>query len=415
MLKNKNNKMEKNIITGIFIFISCAISSQNLGEVFPKWQEGEMEIHHIFTGGGESVFCILPDGTTLLIDAGDTGPHVDPRKTPISPNDSRNTGEWIARYIQNRLNHFETIKINYAFLTHFHNDHMGGVYENYKKTSTGGDYYLSGITEVYEHVPYVKMIDRNWPSYDYPKQLSGKELANYREFLNYNKKNNDMIVERFISGSNKQFTLVNHPEKYPEFEIRNIVSNGEVWTGEENKTKKFFPEGKVVDENKCCAGIRISYGDFDYFNGGDITGRIPLGAESWKDIETPVGEALGVVEVCEANHHAWIDAMNESFLSLVKPQIIVQQINHVTHFNLSVLRSMTNKEINPNIKHIIPTNIPEISRRYYGEEELDKITGEGGHVVIKVKPKGKEYSVFLLTTENESFRIESKYGPFQCQ
>jgi hypothetical protein len=226
-------------------------------------------------------------------------------------------------------------------------------------------------------------------------------------------------MERFIPGTSSQFVLVNHPESYKgRFEIRNIVSSGEVWTGGGDKTQKLFPEvfpeGQSIDENKCSAGIRITYGDFAYFNGGDLSGRLPLNTESWRDIETPVGKAVGPVEVCEANHHAWIDAMNESFLNSVRPQIIVMQVWHVTHLNLSVMQSMANKRLNPNLKHIIPTNIPELSRAYLGDEQINKFTGDGGHVVIKVAPGGEQYSVFLLKTEDESFHVKSVYGPFTC-
>lgn len=406
--------MKKNIFSSILIFLSIVISAQEEDKKLALWQEGEMEIHHIYTGSGEAVFCIFPDGTTLLIDSGDNGPHIDPRKTKTSPNDSRHPGEWIARYIINRMNSKVEKKIDYAFLTHFHGDHLGGVFDDSPITTKGGDYYLSGLTEVYEHIPFSKMIDRDWPYYQYPIPQEGKGFSNYLNFTDWNIKNNQMKMERFISGNNKQFVLVNHPEKFPEFEVRNIVSNGEVWTGKGNETKQYFPEGKSVDENKCSAGIRITYGDFDYFNGGDLTGRLSLGTESWRDIETPVGIAVGPVEVCEANHHAWIDAMNESFLSSVRAQVIVMQVYHVTHFSLAVMNSMSNKKLNPNLKHIIPTNIPEISRAYFGDEEIKKVTGDGGHVVVKVAPGGKQYSIILLSTEEESFKVKSIYGTFTC-
>lgn len=407
--------MRKKLIISIFTLTSYILIAQEIGGVIPVWQEGEMEIHHIYTGGGEGVFCIFPDGTTMLIDAGDNGPHIDLRKTATSPNDSKRPGEWIARYILNRLEGHSINKIDYAFLTHFHGDHMGGFFEGYStKTKRGGQYFLSGLSEVYEHVPFSKMIDRDWPGYQYPVPQEGKSFLNYLDFINWSKKNENMEVERFIPGSNKQFVLINNPREYPEFEIRNIVSNGEVWTGENNNTHKFFPDGESVEENKCSAGIRITYGDFDYFNGGDLSGRLHMHTPSWQDIEAPVGRAVGPVEVCEANHHGWVDAMNESFLSSVKAQIIVMQIYHVTHFNLTTMRSMTHKRLNPNLKHVIPTNIPEISRAYFGVDQLKKVTGEGGHVVIKVNPKGKQYSVYLLTTEDESYKIKSIYGPYIC-
>ncbi len=410
----------KTTLSGLLIIIfSWSLSAQQVGKQLPSWQEGEMEIHHIYTGRGEAVFCILPDKTTMLIDAGDGGPYSDPRTTHGSPDESRKPGEWIARYITKLTDHKPGKKIDYTFLTHFHDDHMGGVFKDSPKTSKGGNYLLSGLTEVYEYLPFARMIDRDWPTYQYPSKQAGKGFENYRNFIDWNIQNNGMKMDRFVPGVNNQFVLLNNPEKYKGvFEIRNIVSSGEVWTGEGSKTKKFFPEvfpaGKSIDENKCSAGIRISYGDFDYFNGGDLSGRLPLHSDAWRDIETPAGKAVGPVEVCEANHHAWVDAMNESFLSSVKAQIIVMQVWHVTHLELSTMISMSNKGINPNLKHIIPTNIPEISKAYLGDDQVKKLTGDGGHVVIKVAPGGKQYSVFLLATNDESFNVKNVYGPFEC-
>jgi len=60
----------------ILICLSTASFSQEEGKVLPPWVNGEMEIHHIYTGRGEGVFCIFPDGTTMLIDAGDIGPYM---------------------------------------------------------------------------------------------------------------------------------------------------------------------------------------------------------------------------------------------------------------------------------------------------------------------------------------------------
>lgn len=44
------------------------------GKTFlPDWEEGYMDIHHIATGKGDCVFVVMPDGTTMLQDAGDVG------------------------------------------------------------------------------------------------------------------------------------------------------------------------------------------------------------------------------------------------------------------------------------------------------------------------------------------------------
>ena len=264
------------------------------------------------------------------------------------------------------------------------------------------------------------MVDRDWPTYKYPIPQDSKVFSNYLNFVKWSIENTGMKMERFIPGTNEQFTLVNEPEKYKDlFEIRNIVSNGEVWTGVGKETRHFFPEkipqGEFPDENKCSAGIRISYGAFDYFNGGDLTGRLPMYTQEWKDIETPVGKSVGPVEVCEANHHAWIDAMCDSFISSVRPQVFVIQVWNVRHLSLNVFQSLLSQGLYPGKRDIFPTNIPEVTKAYLGESDLNKLTGKGGHVVIKVSPGGSQYKVILLTTDDESLIIKSVFGPYQCR
>ena len=41
--------------------------------VFPSWKEGTLDIHMSASSYGENTFVVMPDGTTMLIDAGDRG------------------------------------------------------------------------------------------------------------------------------------------------------------------------------------------------------------------------------------------------------------------------------------------------------------------------------------------------------
>lgn len=155
------------------MFVSmCLFSSSaqaQIGETFPLWTEGYLDIHHINTGKGDAVFFMLPDGTTLLVDAGASN-RPKPRIPDVKPDESRTPGEWISRYIQNMLQGQSEQKLNYMLLTHFHNDHMGELYSGIMSSESGA-YQLTGITEVGEHVSFDKIIDRGWPEYNWPSPL----------------------------------------------------------------------------------------------------------------------------------------------------------------------------------------------------------------------------------------------------
>lgn len=72
---------------------------KELNRSYRGWKNGEMDIHHIYTGRGEFNFMIFPDVTTMLMDAGDYDPLNSTEMLEQLPDSSKRAGEWITRYI----------------------------------------------------------------------------------------------------------------------------------------------------------------------------------------------------------------------------------------------------------------------------------------------------------------------------
>ena len=174
----------KNLAILICLILCSCGKEDRVGEPYRGWQEGEMDIHHIYTGNGEANFLILPDATTMLIDAGDYDPDFKdfPYMNKPMPNKSRRPGEWIARYIQ-RVNPNKQ-QVDYLMLSHFHDDHMGSIDSNGKMTTgRNPDYKLVGLAEVGEWFTFETSFDRGYPTYNYPTQIKDAHTDNYLAFL----------------------------------------------------------------------------------------------------------------------------------------------------------------------------------------------------------------------------------------
>ena len=383
-----------------------------VGDIYPEWTAGYMDIHHINTAKGECVFLILPDGTTLMIDAGETGTDI----RNFKPDGSRSSGEWITRYILHMMRPLPEKKLDYMLLTHFHGDHMGSVGLS-KKKSEKGDYALSGITEVGDLIPFGKIVDRNWPDYNFPAPVANNQnMQNYISFIKWHLANGGATAEQFQVGSNQQFKLLKQADKYPAFEVRNIAANGVVWTGVHNNTRNHYPpmeklnRNEYPEENACSAAIRVSYGKFDYFNGGDLVHSDAL--DTWKNIERPVGFVTGPVEVCEANHHAK-DAMCAEFVRAVCPRVFVIQGFALSHPDLRSLQHMLSREIYPGERDVFIPNLFEVNRIVNGEQLIGQLKSTQGHIVIRVRPGGDRYEVYILDDMAESFAIKAIHGPYE--
>ncbi len=409
--------MRTSVRITVFLAVSAFISTTSYGQVkigdtLPLWEEGFLDIHHINTGKGESSFFILPDGTTMLVDAGATG-RPKPQVTDPTPDGSRTPGEWISRYILHFLSNNPEKRVNYVLATHFHDDHIGELYPGLKASATGG-YLLSGITEVGDKIAFDKIVDRNWPDYNWPGPLKGEYIQNYIRFVRWHVENKGVQAEQFRVGANNQFVLVHHPDKYRDFEIRNLAANGQVWTGVGFTGRNCFPAmedlkpEEIPGENMCSIAFRLSYGKFDYFNGGDLTAGSP---GSWQDIETQVGLVTGPVEVCEANHHAYYDAMGVPFLQALRPRVIIIQVWSPSQPAANILARMLSNWTYSGPRDIFATNTMEETRVVCGR--MDSLKSQQGHIVVRVNPGGGSYMIYILDDSDEQFSIKSIHGPYK--
>ena len=385
-------------IAALFAFMQ-GVSAQ---EYLPKWQEGYMDIHTIATGRGDATLVVMPDGTTLMIDAGDNGKTKDKQH----PDTTKRAGEWQAIYMKHFMKDLPNIKVDYAMITHFHDDHMGAIREMLPGKNGYG---LSGITLVGEMVGYDKLIDRNYPDYDFPSKknvanANKKFMDEYHKFVKY-QMSQGMEMERFDVGALNQIKMLYNPKKYKKnFEIRNLAGNGETWTGKGTESEKQYKgDPKLFDENVNSLAIRITYGNFKYFNGGDLSGgNWPSYKSSERDMETPVAKVCGKVDVIKANHHGYYETCNGFFMNTLSPDVVIVDARSDNHPVPSTMTRMTD-----------PLVWTEQGEYYITVDQARKKLGEElwshfkpwGHIVVRVYEGGEKYQVFVLDADTLDYPV----------
>jgi len=412
-------------ISAILLCFLFAIEThaQTAGEVLPPWTPGTLDIHEINTGRGSSTFFILPDGTTMLYDAGEldaSGPAWRvPRFVAPRPDSTRQAGEWIARYILRQLQHSNAPRIDFALPSHFHGDHMGRVSEK-SPLASSGSYRSTGFTTITDSLPIGTMLDRGWPEYDYPVPQNSLGMQNYRAFTEWQTSHNGMRVDRFAPGRNDQIVLLDQPDQYPTFEVRNIQANGEIWTGVANVTRAHFPDLNDIEEqfypneNMCSIAFRLSYGRFDYYTGGDLYGIPQDGLPAWHDVETPVAQAIGgPVEVSVLNHHGYIDSQNPFFVSTLRPRVWIIPVWDSAHPSPMVYKRLQSQRLYPGPRDIFATNMHESNRQVV--VGLDRLASDQGHILVRVAPGGETYVVIIIEDADETGTIKSVHGPYQSR
>lgn len=404
-----------------------------VGKPLPAWKEGEMDLHFINTTAGECVLVIFPDGTQMLIDAAGsqvaTGNVGSTKNTEIRSRwdptqGGERYGQFISAYIKHCMEWTGNDKLDYIMLTHFHNDHFGGA-NGLPKSSKSSTYTLQSLPEIMDTFPVGKLVDRGYPDYDYPFDMATKadnasNCANYIKAVKWHVANSGMKAEKFVAGANSQFVLTRKASDYQNVRVQNIAVNGEVWTGTGTSTVKTFPalaDIKVADtknvvsadncpeENHCSAMVRISYGDFDFFEGGDAQ-YDGISNYSWKDIETPAAKACGKVEVMKADHHGTQNTNGYGYkdkawaMRYLQPQVWVVCSWTDEHPRKATFEGVT--DCVPGM-HAYITNSGATQKAYSGFAQSFK--AGNGHVVVRVDKGGKTYHVYTLSDSDKKYTV----------
>jgi glyoxylase-like metal-dependent hydrolase (beta-lactamase superfamily II) len=384
--------------------------------ILEPWKPGTLDIHHLAYGRGNSTFVLCPDATTILIDAGTTEDSLDV-SSPQRPNADIRPGEWIARYILRQMGAAGRRNLDYFLLTHLHPDHLGDLGPGNPR-SPKGDYRLTGVMDVDARVPIGKLIDRGFPEYSYPAPQEAPFALNYLAYVKSRRQLGE-ACERIQVGRRDQIRLIHEPGRYPGFVVRNVAGNGEVWTGVNDGTRQYFPELQKLrkedfpTENMCSIAIRVTYGKFDYFTGGDLTSDAEETDEPWRDIETPVARASGQVEVAVANHHAYFDAVGPNFVRSLQPRVFIIPAWYVAHPSIQPLHRMFSQELYKGDRDVYATSVMA-ANRVVNNQFMSKLKSLEGHVVVRVAPGGGEFRVIVCDNADDSDRVKAVSDPHRC-
>ncbi len=394
-------------------------------KVLPPWTEGYLYIHHISTGRGNAAYVVMPDGTSLLIDAGETDQEfirsVAPLKPfPPRPDAEHAAGYWIADYIRQFAPRGRPVALDYALITHFHTDHMGMVTPSSPLSATGA-YRLTGVTEVADLIPIRTLVDRAAPLYTTPVDLRAchesnneKTLANYLKMVDYRRQHGQAVVG-LKPGALDQLHLQD-AARFPDFHIRNIASSGAIWTGHGEQAEQYIPLEAIkdcrFDENPFSNVIRIGYGPFSYYSGGDIPGVPSYTQPYWRDMETPVAAVVGPVSAMTLDHHGNRDTVNGAILRALRPRVIVQQNWLSAQPGEEVVVRLASHEFYPGPREVFATGMSPETRIAIGPLMDQIYRSYAGHVVIRVAPGGSTYEVFILNDADETREVVQVSGPY---
>jgi hypothetical protein len=218
-------------------------------------------------------------------------------------------------------------------------------------------------------------------------------------------------------GRADQIVLRHDRDAFPAFEVRNVAANGDVWSGHGDEVTRVFPPleslaaGDRPSENMCSIGLRLRYGRFSLFTGGDMPGVPDAGAPAWQSVETAVALAIGPTDVHVVNHHGSIDPESEVFLSTLRSAVMILPSWSPTHPSQDALKRMMAPRLYPGPHDIFATLLRLPTKASIGSR-ADQLRADHGHIVVRVAPAGDSYRVYVLDDTTEARTLQGVFGPY---
>jgi len=387
------------------------------------WKLGHYQVHYIFTGRGEAMLHIFPDGTSMLLDCGDSMRfYGTPAETPHLPDISRRAGEWVARYV-GRVNP-KGRRVDYFHLSHYHEDHGGGErYHGEKIPAATGDYWLCGLADAARFLEFGTVVDRAWPTFDDPLDV----LKTSRDGTPRNVKAvyaalaaKGTKIERFRLGEHSQFRQLDAGAARKGFDIFNLCANGRYVRKDGSVADPYADAvrkgAKTLNENGMSCGFIVTYGKFRYFSAGDFSDGLRTASGERVQIEDLLAEAVDPVTVAKASHHGH-HSMYPALVAALRPRVWTACVLDQQHMTDDTCVRLADRKLYPGARTILPEFMP-LQRpetpdgRAYLTDVPKAVRDRPCHVVLDVPEGGESFHLSCFDAAEENGRLVAQYGYF---
>ena len=386
------------------------------GKKLPSWKQGEFQIHFIYTGVAESMFWIMPDGTTMLLDCGDHPACTRGKKAIwILPHGKRHSGEWIARYVA-RVNPAKA-DVDYLMITHHHADHAGMIgWGAGERDWNGKKLSVSGVLQTADTLKFKTCFDRGWPDFNDPipnERFDTVAYQHLRDTFAYLMERDGLKMEKFEVGAVNQVALKN-AAAFPGFKVTNITGNGKILR-RDGSVRDLYAEkhdAKRLNENGMSLGLIVQYGPFRFYAAGDFFDVFKLPDGTKRFIEVELAKEIDPVDVAKINHHGH-HSMHLPLVAALKARVWTACMWDQLHITADTLERLSSRDAYSGPRLIAPAVFPP-ERRFedVGKSFLADIAPESfdaGHVVLTVAPGGARYSIAYVTADDESMKVTGAY------
>lgn len=315
---------------------------------------------------------VIYRGKTLLMDAGES-------RTPDDADRFHVIGKRLEELTGKR-------HLDYFVLSHYHRDHVGD-----DKELTG----LFGLIET-DGVTVGTMIDRGPDNYGQSGEKGETQLS-YEKSVPLWLKAGKVQAHRVVTVGEKI-------ELGEGLAIDVVAANGNGKLEALAKDRPGELDAWPASENDYSVALKFTFGDFELFAGGDLTGltqhrQFSSRQEGYHDIESSTAERVGDVEVYRANHHGSAHSSNPCFMSVLSPEVSIISTgdNNYGHPSVKAFDQMAQ------YGRVFITGGSDVRVRSHVEKSI-----VGGDVTVLVDGEGKRFSVNGKDLRAKSDEVEAQ-------
>jgi len=270
-----------------FFVLTLAFAFGLLLQSLAAAQENELRAALIDVEGGQATLFVAPTGESLLIDTGWSGHEM--RDADRIASTAKSMG---------------VTKIDYVLITHFHEDHVGGVPQLLQRIPVG---------TFLDHGP---SRETNTPELKALYDTYARTLAN-GHYAHIVPKPGDMLPLRGI-----------HAEVLSADGA--LIAKPLAGAGAPNRDCAATAEPVDQTENSRSLGIEITFAGVKILDLGDLT------RDKEQQLVCPVNR-IGTVDVLIVSHHGWSQSSSEAFLHAIRPRVALMDNGATKGGSTSVL------------------------------------------------------------------------------